>query len=102
MSPTSRHGDPAMFMVSVDQRLLIDRQESERKRKLAVRYWSHTSGMCNRPVAKCDIQRRAGPERLLWGYFEAPTSFASGDTAYHVPPTPWPLVSPGFVSPENV
>ncbi|CAD5918539.1 protein of unknown function [Streptomyces sp. KY75] len=39
-----RHGDPAMFMVSVDQRLLIDRQESEWKRKLGIRYWSHSGG----------------------------------------------------------
>ena len=53
MSPTSRHGDPAMFMVSVDQRLLIDRQEGEWKRKLEIRYWSHTGGMCGRPVAAC-------------------------------------------------
>lgn len=51
MSPTSRHGDPAMFMVSVDQRLLIGRQESEWKRKLAIRYWSHSGGIGSRSVA---------------------------------------------------
>lgn len=67
MSPTSRHGDPAMFMVSVDQRLLIDCQESERKRKLAVRYWSHTTGMCNHAVAACDIRRRTGPGEVMPG-----------------------------------
>jgi len=46
-----------MFMVSVNQRLLIDRQESEGKRKLAVRYWSHSHGMCNRLVAARHIRR---------------------------------------------
>lgn len=60
MSPTSRHGDPAMFMVSVDQRLLIVRQESEWKRKLEIRYWSHTSGMCNRPSLRVNAARRNG------------------------------------------
>lgn len=35
-------------------------------------------------------------------YFGAPTGFPSGATAYHVPPTPWPLVSPALVSPEKV
>ncbi len=32
----------------------------------------------------------------------APTSFPSGETAYHEPPTPWPLVSPGFLSAAKV
>lgn len=32
----------------------------------------------------------------------APTSFPSGETAYQVPPTPCPLVSPAFASPEKV
>lgn len=91
-----------MFMVSIDQRLLTHRQESERKRKLAVRYWSHTRGMCNRPVAACDIGRRDGTGRPLANYFGAPTNLAWGETAYQVPPTPWPLVSPGLRSPENV
>ncbi|MFE9909792.1 hypothetical protein [Streptomyces clavifer] len=56
----SRHGDPAMFMVSVDQRLLIDRQESEWKRKLEIRYWSHTGGMCIGPSLRVNNQRRTG------------------------------------------
>ncbi len=60
MSPTSRHGDPAMFMVSVDQRLLIVRQESEWKRKFAIRYWSHSGGISSRPVA---ARTRAATDR---------------------------------------
>lgn len=32
----------------------------------------------------------------------APTGFPSGETAYQVPPTPWPLVCPAAVSPEKV
>ncbi|MEU3208707.1 RNA methyltransferase, partial [Streptomyces cyaneofuscatus] len=40
-----------MFMVSVDQRLLIDRQESEWKRKSGIRYWSHSGGNNGRSVA---------------------------------------------------
>ena len=98
-----------MFMVSDDQRLLIDRQESEQKRKLSIRYWSHTSGMCNRPVAACEHAATDryfgdlfGTRCSLSNYLGAPTSFALGDTAYHVPPTPWPLVSPGCLSPEKV
>lgn len=42
-----------------------------------------------------------GPE-LRGDYLGAPTGLPSGETAYQVPPTPWPLVSPGLASPEKV
>ncbi|GAB2822122.1 hypothetical protein GCM10027073_60790 [Streptomyces chlorus] len=36
-------------------------------------------------------------------YFSgAPTGSPFGRTAYHVPPTPWPLVSPAALSPAKV
>ncbi|GHE61928.1 hypothetical protein GCM10018782_40210 [Streptomyces griseoaurantiacus] len=35
-------------------------------------------------------------------FFGAPTGFPSGATAYHVPPTPCPFVSPAALSPAKV
>lgn len=38
--------------------------------------------------------------RRPWGgYLVVAISFPSGETAHQVPPTPWPLVSPGLLSP---
>ena len=91
-----------MFMVSVDQRLLIVRQESERKRKFEIRYWSHAGGMCGRSVAACAHSATDRYHGVFPSYLGTPASFAWGVTAYHVPPTPWPLVSPGLASPEKV
>ncbi len=41
------------------------------------------------------------PGRLRY-FSGAPTGSPFGRTAYHVPPTPWPLVSPAALSPAKV
>ncbi|GGT07601.1 hypothetical protein GCM10010271_07670 [Streptomyces kurssanovii] len=45
---------------------------------------------------------RRWPEAQRGDYLGAPTGLPSGETAYQVPPTPWPLVSPGLESPAKV
>ncbi|GAA2259423.1 hypothetical protein GCM10010145_33150 [Streptomyces ruber] len=45
----------------------------------------------------------AGDDRGEAGaYCGLPTALPSGEMAYQVPPTPWPLMSPGFLSPAKV
>lgn len=52
--------------------------------------------------ANVDLGGAINPEAAVPYLPGAPTSFPSGETAYQVPPTPWPLVSPAFESPEKV
>lgn len=98
----SRHGDPAMFMVSVDQRLLIDRQESEWKRQLQIRYWSHAAHMSTGPSLPVRRRRRNGIAEFLRAPSGTPAELSRGDTAYHVPPFLRVLASSGAAPREHV
>ncbi|GHD88077.1 hypothetical protein GCM10010508_22660 [Streptomyces naganishii JCM 4654] len=99
-------------------RLLIARQRGEQNRKLTIRSRSppaslfcpvrpHQGGLrrcartANRPL-RAVRKGRSGLLGEVFVYFGAPTGFPSGETAYQVPPTPWPLMSPGTLSPEKV
>ncbi|GGU58004.1 hypothetical protein GCM10010274_53630 [Streptomyces lavendofoliae] len=65
---------------------------------------AHAGGACGGGPARGSGP--AGPDpgsgRARGRYLDAPTIFPAGETAYQVPPTPWPLVSPGFLSPAKV
>lgn len=93
MSPTSRHDDPAMFMVSVNQRLLIVRQESEWKRKLEIRNWSHPDDMCNSRRSACPRRDGPAPRTGAKRTDRASPRGSSGRRTHHLPSTVRPLTA---------